>query len=129
MKKTYLERLEEVVEKHTKSNTTKVELNTQKDLHALLDEFWKHFDNAILPFEKVEGILKTMIKSGEKAKLTAKEYIKKAEDFNSKIKDLGISEKEAKAGSYIKRKKEDIKSVDNWIRVIKKFIADANDVD
>ena len=123
MNKKYFENLAKA------KKVVKVELNTQKDLYALLDEFWKHFDKAVLPFDKVEGILKSMIKSGEKAKLSAKEYIKKAEDFNSKIKELGVSEKEAKAGSYVKQKKEDIKSADNWIRVIKKFIADAKNVD
>tara|TARA_R100001463_G_scaffold73186_1_gene127061 strand:- start:1296 stop:1808 length:513 start_codon:yes stop_codon:yes gene_type:complete len=126
-KKTYEEYEKELKEFNLSSQ--RFEFNTQKELFALLDEFWKNFDNAVLPFDKVEGVLKGMIKSAEKAKSTANEYIKKAEQFNKQIKELGISEKEAKAGSYIKQKKEDIKSADNWIRVIKKFIADANNVD
>jgi len=111
------------------SKVKKINFNTQKELFDLLDKFWKDFDKAVLPFEKVEGTLKGMIKSAEKAKTTAKEYIKKADQFNKQIKELGVSEKEAKAGTYIKQKQEDIKSADNWIRVIKKFIADANNVD
>tara|TARA_R110002060_G_scaffold20942_2_gene28486 strand:+ start:193 stop:705 length:513 start_codon:yes stop_codon:yes gene_type:complete len=110
-------------------STQRFEFNTQKELHALLEKFWKDFDNAVLPFDKVEGTLKGMIKSAEKAQSTAKEYIKKAEIFNKQIKELGISEKEATAGSYIKQKQADIKSADNWIKVIKKFISDANNVD
>ena len=70
-----------------------------------------------------------MIKDSEKAKLSAKEYIKKAESFNKQIKELGLSEKEGKAGTYIKQRKEDLKSLDNWVRVMKKFIADAKNVD
>ena len=35
-------------------STQRFEFNTQKELHALLEKFWKDFDNAVLPFDKVD---------------------------------------------------------------------------
>jgi len=111
------------------SKVERIEFNTQKELYGLVDEFWGFFDRSVEPFNKIEGTLNSMIKDSEKAKLSAKEYIKKAESFNKQIKELGLSEKEGKAGTYIKQRKEDLKSLDNWVRVMKKFIADAKNVD
>jgi hypothetical protein len=129
-KQTFAEYEKEVKEyKAFKLSSQRFDFNTQKDLYNLVDEFWGLFDKSVEPFDKIEGTLKAMIKDSEKAKLSAKEYIKKAEDFNKQIKELGLSEKDAKAGTYIKQRKEDLKSLDNWVRVIKKFIADAKNVD
>jgi DNA repair ATPase RecN len=105
----------------TELSVEKVELSLMDDYLSLEKKYYKAQDDALDPFDKIEGQLKQMIKSCYAIKPLEEKLNKIAKNIMEQSKELGVKSKVSnnlkEASSYI-----------SFAKVIQKFINEAKTV-